>query len=241
MWSQPVSNQISPLRTAPADTRAAPRAQWPGTALRHPTAFCLLLTGLAGYMDAVGFTKLDHLYVSFMSGNSTHLGLSLGTGHWTDAAWVALFVLAFVTGSCLGTRVSDRIGDTHMATVLAIELALFLSAIVLARLDHGRAGLLMVVVAMGLQNVLHQVVAGADIGRSFITGMLFNLGQSLARSRRDRVEARKAALNALSWSAFIAGIILGAHALGTFSLATCLGIAAALVAGMMTCLVSGWL
>jgi uncharacterized membrane protein YoaK (UPF0700 family) len=35
----------------------------------------LLLTGLAGYVDALGFVRLGGLYTSFMSGNTTQLAV----------------------------------------------------------------------------------------------------------------------------------------------------------------------
>ncbi|MFX6760099.1 DUF1275 family protein, partial [Acinetobacter baumannii] len=35
------------------------------------------LSGLAGFVDGIGFLHLGGLFVSFMSGNSTHLGVSL--------------------------------------------------------------------------------------------------------------------------------------------------------------------
>ena len=46
----------------------------------------LVLTGTAGFIDAVGFIALGGFYTSFMSGNTTQLGTGLATGtgwpHW---------------------------------------------------------------------------------------------------------------------------------------------------------------
>jgi uncharacterized membrane protein YoaK (UPF0700 family) len=58
---------------------------------------------------------------------------------------------------------------------------------------------------MGAQNALHQIVAGADVGKGFITGALFALGQSLAFWLRRRTPMSQAASNLLSWLAFVAG------------------------------------
>ncbi|MDB5521663.1 MAG: hypothetical protein JWQ82_1260, partial [Tardiphaga sp.] len=38
-------------------------------------AFCL--SGLAGYIDTIGFISLGGFFVSFMSGNTTRLGIEL--------------------------------------------------------------------------------------------------------------------------------------------------------------------
>ena len=39
--------------------------------------FAALLSGLAGFVDAIGFIKLGGFFVSFMSGNSTRLAVAL--------------------------------------------------------------------------------------------------------------------------------------------------------------------
>src|ERR1700692_803351 len=44
------------------------------------------LSALAGYVDAIGFLHLGGLFVAFMSGNSTRMGVSLGEGPWSRAA-----------------------------------------------------------------------------------------------------------------------------------------------------------
>ena len=44
------------------------------------------LSALAGYVDAVGFMTLGGFFVSFMSGNSTRLGVGLALGEWSQAA-----------------------------------------------------------------------------------------------------------------------------------------------------------
>ena len=38
------------------------------------------LSALAGYVDGIGFLHLGGLFVSFMSGNSTRMGVSLADG-----------------------------------------------------------------------------------------------------------------------------------------------------------------
>jgi len=51
-------------------------------------ALACALSALAGYVDAIGFLHLGGLFVSFMSGNSTRLGVSLADGQWETAAEV---------------------------------------------------------------------------------------------------------------------------------------------------------
>ena len=37
---------------------------------KHPLTLATILTVLAGFLDAAAYIELNHLYVSFMSGNS---------------------------------------------------------------------------------------------------------------------------------------------------------------------------
>lgn len=63
------------------------------------------LSALAGFVDALGFMQLGGFFVSFMSGNSTRLGVGLASA--SSAAAVAgglilTFVLGVMGGSWLG-------------------------------------------------------------------------------------------------------------------------------------------
>jgi hypothetical protein len=46
---------------------------------RHRRRFAVALAALAGCVDAIGFLSADGYFVSFMSGNTTRLGVALGT------------------------------------------------------------------------------------------------------------------------------------------------------------------
>ena len=47
---------------------------------RRNIALACALSALAGYVDGIGFLHLGGLFVSFMSGNSTRMGVSLAQG-----------------------------------------------------------------------------------------------------------------------------------------------------------------
>jgi len=65
-------------------------------------ALACALSALAGYVDGIGFIHLGGLFVSFMSGNSTRMGVSLADGHWHDAAQALGLIALFVVGAALG-------------------------------------------------------------------------------------------------------------------------------------------
>jgi uncharacterized membrane protein YoaK (UPF0700 family) len=204
-------------------------------------ALATLLTMLAGFMDAVGFIPLGHLYLSFMSGNSTHLGMSLAGAHWADAQIAAAVVGAFVIGVCTGTVLADRFSTHFLRAVLSGELLVFCIAIALISGGHQRVALVLIAVGMGMQNTLHQVVAEADIGRGFITGNLFSLGQALARLPRNRAEFGLATQNAFSWMSFITGVIMGTSVFAGLGLSTSLTIAALILASLIVVTSVRWL
>jgi Predicted membrane protein len=208
---------------------------------RRPLVLATLITAVAGFLDAVGYGSLHHLFVSFMSGNSTHLGMSLTAMDWSTVLGIGVIVGAFVTGAMVGTLIADASGRFALTAVLGTEFLVFLIAIELARNEYAHAALALVALTMGMQNTLHQTIAGADIGKSFITGTLFALGESLARTFRKRGNFAKAGQNALSWVVFIAGVATGSLVLAAIGIAGCLAVIASVLLVTIVATAAGWL
>lgn len=208
---------------------------------RHPFVLATLITAVAGFLDAVGYGSLHHLFVSFMSGNSTHLGMSLAAADWSTVLGIGAIIGAFVTGAMVGTLIADASGRFALTAILGTEFLIFLVAIALARVDYAHAALALVALTMGMQNTLHQTIAGADIGKSFITGALFALGESLAQSFRKRGHIAKAGQNALSWIIFIAGVATGSLVLAAVGIAGCLAVIATVILLAIAATWMGWL
>lgn len=185
------------------------------------------MTWIAGYLDAVGYVQLGHLYVSFMSGNSTQLGMTLAAGH--PVFPILAIIAAFVLGSAAGTVLADKAVRYALVAVFASEIFTFIVAIALVVLGYGSAGLALAAVAMGMQNTQHQAVAGADVGKGFVTGSLFALGESLVRCLQGRARIFQALSNLLAWGAFVTGVLMGAHTLSVIGLSMSL----ALIVGVL--------
>lgn len=191
------------------------------------------LTALAGFNDAVGYSALSHLYLSFMSGNSTHFGMSLAGADWSGVLLAGSIILTFVAGTSVGTMIGDRYPQSMGPRILATELVFVLVALAGARFGAGPATLVPVAGAMGMQNVLHQVIAGADVGKGFVTGSLFGLGQSLARFALGRGQGAAAFQHGWSWLSFVAGVSAGAMAYGALGLPSALGMVAIALGAMV--------
>ncbi|MBS7543156.1 YoaK family protein [Ancylobacter oerskovii] len=180
-----------------------------GIALR-PLIFATFATLIAGFVNGVGYAHLGGLFLSFMSGNSTRLGISLAAGEHAAALHAAAVIGSFVAGALVGTLIAEAAGRWKLVLILAGEVGLFALAAGLTRHDAGFAALLPVAVAMGMQNAVHQIIAGADVGKSFVTGALFGLGRAMARRLTGRGSMAEAASYALSWLAFVGGALTGA-------------------------------
>ena len=66
-------------------------------------AAAICLAALAGFVDAMAFTSLGGFFASFMSGNSTRLGVGLARGITGDAVIAVSLVLSFVSGVILAS------------------------------------------------------------------------------------------------------------------------------------------
>ena len=94
---------------------------------RNITLACAL-SALAGYVDGLGFLYLGGLFVSFMSGNSTRMGVDLARGH-LDAAAEALGLIAlFVVGAACGSLIVRIRSRYCQCWILLIEGALLVAA-----------------------------------------------------------------------------------------------------------------
>jgi|HubBroStandDraft_6_1064221.scaffolds.fasta_scaffold72646_3 uncharacterized membrane protein YoaK (UPF0700 family) len=208
---------------------------------RRRAIFATLMTALAGFLDAVGYVQLQHFYVSFMSGNSTQFGMAVARANWSDVLLAGVVIGSFVVGACLATIICEVSNRFEILAVLNSELLVFLVALALAVSAYDRTALVLVALAMGAQNTLHQIVAGADVGKGFITGTLFALGQSLAFWLRRRKPISQAASNLLSWLAFIGGAAVGTLVLGAIGLIAVLAVIATIYALLIAAIFFGCL
>ncbi len=178
---------------------------------RRDVALAAVLSGVAGYVDAIGFLKLGGFFVSFMSGNSTRLGVGLATGH-VGAALTALTLIAlFVAGVVLGALVARRAGEDRRAMVMALEAVLLAAAAALIMAGLDGPGVAAMVLAMGAENAVFQRNGDVGVGLTYMTGALVKAGQRIAAALTggDRWAWRPFVL---LWAGLTLGGALGATA-----------------------------
>lgn len=147
---------------------------------RRGVLLAATLSALAGYVDAVGFMTLGGFFVSFMSGNSTRLGVGLSLGEWAQAATAFGLIALFVVGVVLGATVARRFGEVRRSAVLAVEASLLLVGAGFCTLGWREPGMVAVVMAMGVENAVFQRQGDVGVGLTYMTGTLVRMGQRIA-------------------------------------------------------------
>ncbi|KQY86616.1 MULTISPECIES: YoaK family protein [unclassified Brevundimonas] len=147
---------------------------------RRGVMLAATLSALAGYVDAVGFMTLGGFFVSFMSGNSTRLGVGLAMGQWEQAGVAFGLIALFVVGVVIGATVARRFGEGRRSAVLAVESVLLLAGAGLCAMGWREAGMVAVVMAMGVENAVFQRQGDVGVGLTYMTGTLVRMGQRIA-------------------------------------------------------------
>ena len=147
---------------------------------RRDIALAAALSGVAGYVDAIGFLKLGGFFVSVMSGNSTRLGVGLATGHVQAAVTVLSIVALFVAGVVLGALLARRVGEGRRSAMLMLEAGLLTAGAGLFMAGLDTAGVAAVVLAMGSENAVFQRNGDVGVGLTYMTGTLVKAGQRIA-------------------------------------------------------------
>jgi uncharacterized membrane protein YoaK (UPF0700 family) len=196
---------------------------------RRNIALACALSALAGYVDGIGFIHLGGLFVSFMSGNSTRMGVSIADGHWRSAAEAFGLIVLFVIGAAAGSLIVLGRQVHRQSLVLLAEALLLAAAALCYTLGFSNAAVAAIVMAMGMENVVFQIEGGVGLGLTYVTGALVKVGQfaAVALSGGPRWGWTS---NALLWAALVAGSVCGALAYHWINLAAIWFAAAAALA-----------
>ncbi|ANG96666.1 MULTISPECIES: YoaK family protein [Brucella] len=174
----------------------------------------LALTASAGFVDAIAFLELGGFFASFMSGNTTQLGIAIAgqpdvMGNvviWLPAALIALFFV----GAFLGTLVVRAYRKDGSLAVMASVVIVLLLVSILRR--EGLAlvhPVLLLAAAMGAQNAAVQPIGSARLGVTYVTGTLFNSAADLAGSLRGEVPRWRWLQHFAVWFSLMVGAVCG--------------------------------
>lgn len=135
---------------------------------------------MAGYVDAIGYLATGGFFVSFMSGNTTRLGVGLGAMS-SDAGIAVRLIVMFVGGVAIGTLIGMATGRWRRSALMLTIAALLWSALRIAEGPNPGLAIALVVMAMGMENT---VLGNGEVrvGITYMTGTLVKIGQAFARA-----------------------------------------------------------
>ena len=192
-------------------------------------ALACALSALAGYVDGIGFLHLGGLFVSFMSGNSTRMGVSLAEGQWLPAAEALGLIALFVVGAALGSLIVLGRNAYCQCWLLLAEGGLLVASALCYAFGLTNTAVAAIVLAMGLENAVFQIDGGAGLGLTYVTGALVKAGQQIAAAVTGGPRLGWLP-NLLLWAALVAGSLCGALAYHWINLAAIWFAAAAALA-----------
>lgn len=172
----------------------------------------IFLAFIAGYLDAVGLLKWK-IYVSFMSGNTTQLGVALSNGKLiaiiTTFAVIGCFVLGIYAGTCLSLLKNCKIQTLPFYIVSGILI--IYTTISLYYSINTILSISIVGFSTGFMNTIVTSVGKQKINTDFVTGTLNSLAKNAAMlsMSTNEVNKKQYKLNAirlfLLWIGFLSG------------------------------------
>jgi uncharacterized membrane protein YoaK (UPF0700 family) len=218
----------------------------------HGTAgLMVLLTAIAGWVDAVAYVRSGSVFVANQTGNAVFLAVQVAE-RWVPGVHSAGVVaepdtygpVSSLLGFCVGVAVSvvplrrsRRTGDGEAPWILLAMEALLLGSVTLLGTEPRELRLGLAAAAMGVQSVYAAGVAMRGVSTTTLTGTLVTLISTFAEEPGRR--ARKGIMVlATVWAAYTIGAWGGAAAGLSWSIGTVHGVAAA-VAGLAAIAVWG--
>ncbi|MFO1024155.1 MAG: YoaK family protein [Acetobacteraceae bacterium] len=173
--------------------------------IQAPVGFGLLwlLAALAGAVDARGIALLHDVFLSFMSGNSTMLAVSLARAEWPHVQVIGTVIGVFVAGAAIGQVVADLSGRWRLPVVVALVTILLALPLVTQSV-----AVLALTFAMGALNAGMAHAGAVTVSITFVTGALVRFGQGLGALLLGRTGGWAWLAHMVPWTGLMAGAVL---------------------------------
>jgi uncharacterized membrane protein YoaK (UPF0700 family) len=200
----------------------------------------LLLTVVAGGVDAVSYLALGHVFVVNMTGNVVFLGFAAAGATEISLRATLTAMGAFLAGSVAGGRLALRfaaddgrlLGVATVTKIVLVAVSLVVVIVVGGKLDdlHRDVVIALLAFAMGVQNASARRIGIPDLTTTVLTMTVTAIAadSTLAGGTNPRLKWRLLA---------VASMLLGAFAGGLCVLRS--GIAAALVLTLVLLMLTG--
>lgn len=187
----------------------------------------IAFAALAGFVDAVGFVGAGGYFVSFMSGNTTRLGVDLATDPAVALLPIGL-IASFTGGAFLGALSAESWPHRRKTVSIGIAALLLVVANILQLGWGGHWFLAACAMAMGALNNAFSREGEVQIGVTYLTGALVRFAQGLALRARGQDASRHTGYGVL-WFGLALGSLAGA---ATFAVNGSLGLQLAAAAAL---------
>ena len=207
------------MNTAWQDVKATlrPRSDSPDGQL---PPLLLTLTVVTGLVDATSYLKLGHVFVANMTGNVVFLGFGLagagGISIWASLTAIGSFLVGGVGGGRIGARWSSDRGR-QLTAATGMQLLLVTGALVIAALSPHQIGtasryalIILLAIAMGIQNAAARRLAVADLTTTVLTMTLTGVAadSALAGGHGSKLGRRTLSVAAMLLGALIGGLLV---------------------------------
>jgi uncharacterized membrane protein YoaK (UPF0700 family) len=146
---------------------------------RPTRLFAATLSATAGFVDAVGWLTTGGLFISFMSGNVTKLGLGLA-GRVGTVAMGAGLIAAFVGGVTIGSLAGRAAGRRQRSMVMWLVTAMMTFAALGLEFGLKAPSVLLLAASMGAANTVFAENGEVKVGLTYMTGALVRIGKRIA-------------------------------------------------------------
>jgi uncharacterized membrane protein YoaK (UPF0700 family) len=188
---------------------AHPSAFWKDDRNGPLPALLLVLTMVTGVVDAISYLKLGHVFVANMTGNVVFLGFAIADPQNFSIPASLVAIGAFLAGALLGGRLASRFGrhrGRHITIAIFSETVLVAVALIasISALDPngttmGYTLIVLLALAMGLQNATARHIAIPDLTTTVLTLTMTGLAadSNLAGAHNAHPRRRLAAIAAM--------------------------------------------
>lgn len=193
-----------------------------------PLAAAVLLTWIAGFVDAVGFLAFARIYTANMSGNSVAVGIFLSARQWPQFMLRLWPIVIYVVGLVLGRGLIEIGAARKQRRIASVAFGceVVLLGIVASGIEDAQyVGIALLAAAMGIQNAALTKFSSLDLHTGFVTGTLVKFseqfvgyvtglvrllgrGESIADSFRHE-SFRMSLFLGLTWTAYVVGAAAG--------------------------------
>ena len=200
------------------------------------------LTVSTGFIDAVSYLGLGHVFTANMTGNIVLLGFGLAGAGGLPVIAPVISLLAFVAGAGAGGHLAKRLDDRSerlFEVAVAAEAALVVTAAAVAALisvrsgsDAGYAVIALLAVAMGVRNAAVRRLAVRDLTTTVLTMTITALAAEspLGGGRGQGTGRRAGAVCSMLVGALMGALLVKSSLVAALAVAAAIGASAAAAA-----------